>query len=76
MSGFRLIGDGLAVLLCILALIEAETEGRIFILAYLGLALTLPMIFHSALLSNICFLARIGLGLGCYIYLRYRGSLT
>ena len=76
MIGFRLIGDGLALLLCILAIIEANIKERIFILAYLALSFTLPIIFHSPLLSNICYYARIGLGIGCYIYLRFRGSLT
>jgi hypothetical protein len=76
MIGFRLIGDGLAILLCILAFIDADMKVRIFILAYLVSSFALPNIFHSSLLSNICFFARIGLGVGCYIYLRYRGSLT
>ncbi len=76
MIGYRLIGDGLAILLCILAFIETDKKGKTFILAYLALSFALPTFFHSPLFSNICYFARIGLGIGCYIYLRYQGSLT
>lgn len=76
MSGYRLIGDILALLLTILAFIEATKKGRIFILTYLALSFALPVIFHSTLISNVCFFARIGLGIGCYIYLRFFGYLT
>ncbi len=73
---YRLIGEGIALILFILAFIEAEAKGRIFLVSIFVLLFLFPLLFPSSIMSLLCLLARLAVGMGCYIFLKYRGYFT
>jgi hypothetical protein len=70
---YGLIGEGIALLLSILAFIKAEDKGRILLVTLWGLSFLLPIIFPSVVIIYVCFFLRLAIGMGCYIFLKYHG---
>jgi len=69
------IGTGVALVLMAMAFHEAENRGRVIILSLAVLTFLLPALFPSSAIWLIFFIARILIGLGCYLYLRYQQNL-
>lgn len=69
------IGTGVAIILIALAIYEAEIKGRIIILVLALLTFLLPVLFRTAVLNLICYIARLLLGIGCYIYLKWQNAI-
>jgi len=72
---YAAIGEGIAIILIVYAFIESDTKGRIFLAVSYLLTFLLPSIFPSRILSVIGSLARLIIGAGCFIYLKYQGSI-
>jgi len=70
---YALIGECIAVILFTLAFIEAEVRGRIFLVSIFVLLFLLPRLFPSSIMSLLCLVAKLAVGMGCYIFLKYRG---
>jgi hypothetical protein len=71
---YQAIGLGLGFLLGIWAFIEADSvKGRVFIAAAMAAIFFLPVLWRSTASSIISFICWIVFGLGCYIFLKYRG---
>jgi hypothetical protein len=64
------IGTGLAIILIIMAFFRAGSTGRIIILALVSLTFLLPTLLSSMAVGLICYVGRILIGIGCYIYLK------
>lgn len=74
MIPYQLIGTVVCVFLGIWAFIIAESEGgRVFIVAAVLVLFLLPRVIHSPSLNWIAFLGKFLFGIGCYLYLRWRG---
>jgi hypothetical protein len=69
-----LIGNILAIVGAGAAFFEAETKGRIFILTLMALTFIIPKIWASLLISSICFVLRMVLAIGCYVYVKYQSA--
>jgi hypothetical protein len=65
------IGTIVAIVLIVLAFFHADINGRIIILSLSGLTFLLPRLFPSPTLHVICWAARLFIGMGSYIYLKY-----
>lgn len=72
---YDLIGTGIAIILIALAIYEADIKGRIIILALTLLTFLLPALLRKAVLNLICFIARLLIGIGCYIYLKWQNAI-
>jgi len=70
---YELIGEVIALTLFILAFIEAEVRGRIILVSVFVLLFLLPRFFPSSNLSLLCLLVKLSVGMGSYIFLKYRG---
>lgn len=69
------IGEGIAFILIVFAFIESDNKGRIILAVLYFVTFLLPSVFPSRILSLICSLARLFIGAGCFIYLKYQGSI-
>jgi hypothetical protein len=68
------IGIGVGLLLGIWALVQADTvKGRVFIASAMAVIFLIPVVWQSASAGLISFICWIVFGLGCYIFLKYRG---
>jgi hypothetical protein len=70
-----LIGNVASVVLAVWAAYEAEGSGRLVIVALLVLTFLIPAFWSATLVSLICFVGRIVLGIGCFIYLKWQRVL-
>lgn len=70
---YALIGEVIALTLFILAFKEAELRGRIFLVSIFVFLLLIPWLFPSSIMSLLCLLTKLAVGMGSYIFLRYRG---
>jgi hypothetical protein len=71
---YQAIGIGIGFLLGVWAFIRADTaKGRAFIASSMAAIFLLPVVWRSAAASFASFICWIIFGLGCYIFLRYRG---
>lgn len=69
------IGIGLGFLLGVWAFIEADTvKGRVFIAAIMLTIFFLPVVWQSAVANIVSLTGWVIFGLGCYIFLKYRGA--
>jgi hypothetical protein len=59
----------------VLAFYHADVAGRIIILFLSGMTFLLPRLFPSPILHVICWAARLFIGMGSYIYLKYIRAL-
>jgi len=64
---------GIALFLGILAFIESEARGRIFLATVMILLLILPFIFPKSLIRLLCIFGWFALGIGSYLYLKWHG---
>jgi hypothetical protein len=67
-----LIGNVVSVILAVWAVYEADGAGRLIILALLVLTFLVPALWSASLVNLVCFIGRIILGLGCFIYLKWQ----
>jgi len=71
---YQAIGIGLGFLLGIWAFIEADTfKGRVFIAATMITIFFLPVVWRHPAGGIVSFICWIVFGLGCYIFLKWRG---
>jgi hypothetical protein len=71
---YQLIGIGFGFLLGIWAFVVADTvKGRVFIAATMIVIFFLPVIWRSSAASLVSFVGWIIYGIGCYLFLRFRG---
>jgi hypothetical protein len=70
---YALIGQGVALLLAILAFSEAEDKGRILLVGLWALSFLLPIVFPSLIMRQVNLFLRLAIGIGCFVYLRYKG---
>jgi hypothetical protein len=71
---YQAIGIGLGFLLGIWAFIEADTvKGRAFIVITMITIFILPVIWRRPAAGLLSFICWIVFGLGCYIFLKWRG---
>ena len=72
---YGLIGEILALALAVLAFSMAENKGRIIIATVMISLFVLPHLIPSTALSIICFAGRMAFGIGCLLYIKWRGTL-
>jgi hypothetical protein len=71
---YQEIGIGLGFLVGVWAFIQADTvKGRLFIASAMAAIFLLPIIWQSAAADLISFICWMIFGLGCYVFLKYRG---
>jgi hypothetical protein len=71
---YQAIGIGIGFLLGIWAFIVADSvRGRVFIVSAMAAVFLLPVVWQTAAVSLISFICWVIFGLGCYIFLKYRG---
>jgi hypothetical protein len=73
---YGLIGQGIALLLSILAFTEAGDKGKILLVALWTLSYFLPLIFPSNIMSQALLFLRLAIGIGCFIYLKHQGYFS
>jgi hypothetical protein len=72
---YNLIGIGIGFLLGIWAIILAETlKGRAFIALMMILILSLPALWRHPASEIISLIGWVVFGLGCFIFIKYRGD--
>jgi hypothetical protein len=72
---YQAIGIGLGFLLGIWAFIEADTvKGRAFIGTTMITIFILPVVWRRPAAGMVSFICWIFFGLGCYIFLKWRGE--
>jgi hypothetical protein len=67
-----LIANVIAIVLIARAFFEAAATGRIIILALFALSFIVPRVWPGIPVSLICFVVRVCLAIGCYIYLKWQ----
>lgn len=72
---YALIGDILALALAVIAFSMAENKGRIIIATVMISLFISPRLILSTSLSIICFTGRMVFGIGCLLYIKWRGTL-
>lgn len=71
---YHLIGIGIGFLLGIWAFIMADTaKGRAFILAAMIVIFFLPVVWRHPASGMISFIGWIVFGIGCFIFIKWRG---
>lgn len=60
----------------IFAFVVAETKHRVILATIMVLLFILPSLFQSPSLVWIYYAGRVIFGIGCYIYIKWRGLLT
>jgi len=70
-----LIGNVASIVLAGWAAYEANGAGRLIIIALLVLTFLIPALWPATLVSLICFVGRMVLGIGCFIYLKWQRVL-
>lgn len=71
---YQLIGMGIAFLLGIWAILLTETvKGRLFIAMIMLCLFFLPVVWQSPSSNLVAFIGWIVVGLGCYIFIKWRG---
>ncbi len=71
---YQAIGIGVGLLLGIWAFLQAESvKGRVFIASAMAAIFLLPAVWPSEAAGLVSFICWIVFGVGCYIFLKYRG---
>jgi hypothetical protein len=73
---YGLIGQGIALVLSILAFNEAGDRGKILLVALWALSFMLPLSFPSLIMGQIGPFLRLAIGIGCFVYLKYQGYFS
>jgi len=63
------------IVVAVLAFLEAQVKGRIFLIVSVSLTFLLPRIFPSITMTILCFVSRIMIAVGCLIYLKWQGGI-
>jgi len=63
------------IVIAVLAFLEAQEKGRVFLIASMSLTFLLPRIFPSRTMTILCFVGRIMIAVGCLIYLKWQGGI-
>ncbi|MGD0783431.1 MAG: hypothetical protein ABSA30_11290 [Candidatus Aminicenantales bacterium] len=69
------IADILSVVLAVVAFTQAREKGRIAILVLMICAFGVPHLWPSRTAALVCFLAKILIAIGCYIYIRWSNAM-
>jgi hypothetical protein len=69
------ITDILSIILAVVAFTQAGEKGRIGILALMGCAFGIPYLWPSRTVALVCFLAKILIAIGCYIYVKWSNAM-
>ena len=69
------IADILSIVLAVVALTQAREKGRIAILVLMGCAFGVPYLWPSRTAALVCFLAKILIAIGCYIYIKWSNAM-
>jgi hypothetical protein len=72
---FGLIGNVIAVGLAAKTFLEAQGWGRVAVLILVGATFLVPRVFPGQTVSTAAFVARMLVGIGCYLWLRHRGEV-
>ncbi|MDD8025546.1 MAG: hypothetical protein PHI34_03450 [Acidobacteriota bacterium] len=67
---YGLIGNLLAVWLAVAAVVQAGPKARIVIVTLMGASFLVPELAAGTTVSTACFLGRIVIAIGCYLYIR------
>lgn len=69
------ITDILSIVLAVVAFTQAGEKGRIAILVLIGCAFGVPYLWPSRTVALVCFLAKILIAIGCYIYVKWSNAM-
>jgi hypothetical protein len=69
------IADILSVVLAVVAFTQAREKGRIAILVLMICAFGVPHLWPSRTAALVCFLAKILIAIGCYMYIRWSNAM-
>jgi hypothetical protein len=72
---YGMLGDALAVIAAVVAFFQAGLKGRIVIAWLMGSSFVIPLIAPSPTVSIVCFVARILIAIGCYLYIRWSNAV-
>jgi hypothetical protein len=71
---YQAIAIGIGFLLGIWALTQADTvKGRVFIASAMAAIFLLRIVWQSAAAEMVSFICWVVFGLGCYVFMKYRG---
>ena len=71
---YTIIGTILTLGIITYAFFEFDSKGRITIIILVAATYILPKIFPGLVIGLICFILRISIAIGCYIYIKYRNA--
>jgi hypothetical protein len=71
---YTIIGTILSLGIIVYALLEADSKGRITIIILVAATYILQKAFPGFVISTICFVLRILIAIGCYIYIKFRNA--
>jgi hypothetical protein len=63
------------IVVAVMAFLEAQDKGRVFLIVSMSLTFLLPRIFPSITMTILCFVSRIMIAVGCLIYLKWQGGI-
>jgi ABC-type glycerol-3-phosphate transport system permease component len=69
---YAAIGTIIALGMMAYAFYEAENRGRLVILVLASATFIIPELFSTSTIGLICYISRILIGIGCYIYVKIR----
>jgi len=69
------VANILSIVLAVVAFTQAGEKGRIAILALMGCAFGIPHLGPSRTVALVCFLAKILIAIGCYIYIKWSNAM-
>ena len=65
------VANILSIVLAVVAFTQAQEKGQIAILVLMGSAFGIPHLWPSRTVALVCFLAKILIAIGCYIYVKW-----
>jgi hypothetical protein len=74
-GAYGLIGNLLAVWLAVTAFLQAGPKGRITIVGLMAVTFIVPEFVPGPTAAIICFVARIVIAIGCYLFIRVSNAV-
>jgi len=71
---YTIIGTLLSIGVITYAFVEADSKVRITIIILVAATYILQKIFPGFVIGTICFVLRILIAIGCYIYIRFKNA--
>ena len=68
------VANILSIVLAVVAFTQAQKKGQIAILVLMGSAFGIPHLWPSRTVALVCFLAKIIIAIGCYIYVKWSNA--